>query len=93
MVKVRKDSDKKAQLLLEKIPLATVKRGRRGKHFELMQQLLERLGELSKASALKVPLGNYSAKNLRSAVARAASSRQISISSASDAEHLYVWKK
>ncbi len=75
------------------MPLASLRRGRRGKHYQLMQQVLKGLSELSKESALKVPLGSYSAKDLRSAVARAASSQDLQISSTSDDENLYVWKR
>jgi hypothetical protein len=58
-----------------------------------MKQVLKELAELPNESALKVPLGNYSAKDLRSAVTRAAGSQKIRISSTSDRENLYVWKR
>ena len=80
-------------LAVEKVPLSSLKRQRRSKHRDLMQQVLQELVELSSESALKVPLGNNSAKDLRSAVFRAASSQSIQISSTSDGDHLYVWKK
>ena len=75
------------------MPLSSLVRRRRGKHHELMKQVVNELTELAGDSALKVPLGNYSAKDLRSAVSRAASTQKIKISSTSDAENLYVWKK
>ena len=78
---------------IQKVPLSSLRRGRRGKHHQLMQQVLQGLSELSKESALKVPLGAYSAKDLRSAVARAASSHDIKIASTSDDENLYIWKR
>jgi hypothetical protein len=78
---------------VESVPLASLERKRRSKHRELMQQVLKELGRLSSESALKVPLGNNSAKDLRSAVVRAVSSQNIEISSTSDGENLYVWKK
>lgn len=78
---------------VEIVPLASLKRKRRSKHRELMQEVLKELARLSSESALKVPLGNGSAKDLRSAVVRAASSQSIQISSTSDTENLYVWKK
>jgi hypothetical protein len=82
-----------ASPVVESVPLASLKRWRRGKHFELMQQVLQGLADLSRESALKVPLGKNSAKDLRSAVARAASSQNIEITSVSDDQNLYVWKK
>jgi hypothetical protein len=78
---------------VERVPLSTLKPRRRGKHFELMQQILKELADLPTESALKVPLGSHSVKDLRSAVARAASSQKIAISSTSDNESLYVWKR
>lgn len=78
---------------VERVLLSTLKPRRRGKHFELMQQILKELADLPIESALKVPLGSISAKDLRSAVARAASSEKIAISSTSDDDSLYVWKR
>lgn len=78
---------------MEKVPLSSFRRRRRGKHFDLIEQVLKELAELSGESAIKVPLGKYSAKDLRSAVARAAATQQIAIASASDQENLYIWKK
>lgn len=78
---------------MEKVPLLSLKRGRRGKHFDLMQQVLKELAELPGDSAVKVPLGDHSAKDLRSAVVRAATAEKIKISSTSDGDHLYVWKR
>jgi len=75
------------------VPLLSLKRGRRGKHFDLMQQVLKELAELPGDSAVKVPLGDHSAKDLRSAVVRAATAEKIKISSTSDGDHLYVWKR
>jgi hypothetical protein len=78
---------------VESVPLSSLRRKRRSKHSELMQQVLKALERLSSESALKVPLGNHSAKDLRSAVMRAAVSENIPISSSSDNENLYIWKK
>jgi hypothetical protein len=58
-----------------------------------MQEVLAGLAALPSHSALKIPLGMYSAKDMRSAVIRAANSRQIEIASRSDGKNLYVWKK
>lgn len=78
---------------VERVPLSSLVRKRRGKHYDLMKQVLKELAELPNESALKVPLGSYSAKDLRSAVSRAASSQRIEIASTSDRENLYVWKR
>ncbi|HEX4066414.1 MAG TPA: hypothetical protein VHZ09_10365 [Acidobacteriaceae bacterium] len=58
-----------------------------------MQRFLKELTGLSGDSALKVPLGNVPAKDMRSAVFRAATAQKMRISSTSDNENLYVWKK
>jgi hypothetical protein len=78
---------------VEQVPLSSFKRRRRGKHFQLMEEVLKELAKLASESAVKIPLGNYSAKDLRSAVARAAAGQSIAIASASDQNNLYVWKK
>jgi hypothetical protein len=78
---------------VEKVPLSSLRQRRHGKHHELMQQVLKELADLSGDTALKVPLGDFSAKDLRSAVFRAAASQHLKISSISDDNHLYVWKK
>ena len=58
-----------------------------------MQQVLRELIELSNDTALKVPLGDFSAKDMRSAVFRAAAAQNLRISSTSDEDNLYVWKR
>jgi hypothetical protein len=96
MVGARKESEKsiaQGRPAVEKVPLSSLRRVRQGKHYLLMQQVLEGLAELSNESALKVPLGSFSAKDLRSAVSRAASSHNIRISSTSDRDNLYIWKR
>lgn len=93
---VRKEPDKSIAheaSRVERVPLSSLVRRRRGKHYELIKQVLKELGELPNESALKVPLGNHSAKDIRSAVSRGASSQKIKISSTSDRENLYVWKR
>lgn len=94
---VERKKSKKGQMDQEKrvdsVPLSGLQHTRRGKHFELMQEVLEGLAKLSGESALRVPLGTNSAKDLRSAVVRAAHSLSIRIASSSDDKNLYVWKK
>jgi hypothetical protein len=88
-----KRSGKRQTSEVEKVPLSSVKQRRHGKHHELMQQVLKELTDLSSDTALKVPLGDFSAKDLRSAVFRAATSQHLKISSISDDNNLYVWKR
>lgn len=81
------------EIEVERVSLSTLRQRRHGKHHEVMQQLLRELIDLSSDSALKVPLGDFSAKDLRSAVFRAAASQQLKISSISDEDYLYIWRK
>ena len=90
---VRKESVESQKPEIERIMLSSLKPRRRGKHHVLMEQILKELTGLSGDSALKVPLGGYSAKHLRSAVVRAAASQNLQISSTSDEANLYVWKR
>jgi hypothetical protein len=78
---------------VQRVPLSSLTSRRRGKHHELMQHVLKELIELSSDSALKVPLGDFSAKDIRSAVFRAAASQNVEISSTSDDNSLYVWRR
>jgi hypothetical protein len=78
---------------VETVQLSGLERTRRGKHFDLMQQVLKGLADLASESALKIPLGGKSAKDLRSAVIRAAAKQHMEIASSSDDKNLYVWKK
>ena len=86
-------SQSQEELEVEKVPLSSLRSRRRGKHHELIRQVLKELIELSSDSALKVPLGDFSAKDIRSAVFRAAASQNIEISSTSDDINLYVWRR
>jgi hypothetical protein len=95
-VGVRKKSGKsqtQEEMEVEKVPLSSLRSRRRGKHHELVQQVLKELTELSSDSALKVPLRDFPAKDIRSAVFRAAASQNVEISSTSDDKNLYVWKR
>ena len=86
-------SQSQEELEVEKVPLSSLRSRRRGKHYELIRQVLKELIELSSDSALKVPLGDFTAKDIRSAVFRAAASQNVEISSTSDDNNLYVWKR
>ena len=86
-------SQSQEELEVEKVPLSSLRSRRRGKHYELIRQVLKELIELSSDSALKVPLGDFSAKDIRSAVFRAVASQNVEISSTSDDYYLYVWKR
>jgi hypothetical protein len=74
--------------------LADLKPRRCGKHHELVKGILDQLQELPIDSVLKIPRHKLpSLPNVRSAILRATSSREMEISTSSDDENLYVWKK
>ena len=79
----------------ERVSLDDFRRGRRGKHHELLETILGDLQTLPLSSALKIPVtefGKVSVSRLRSALNRATRSRDIEISTHFDGEILYVWK-
>jgi hypothetical protein len=79
----------------EEVPLSELRRGRRGKHHEIIISILKRLEAVSPRSAVKIPLSSakgVSLANLRAAVTRAATARGLCVQTYSDGENLYVWK-
>jgi len=71
-----------------------VPKGRDGKHKAIITQLLSDIEQLSAGSALKIPLSELpdTKENIRSALSRAASQRDLAIATSSSDEFLYVWK-
>jgi hypothetical protein len=71
-----------------------VPKGRDGKHKQIITQLLSDIVQLEDGSALKIPLSELpdSKENIRSALSRAAAQANLSISTSSNDEFLYVWK-
>jgi hypothetical protein len=78
------------------VQVTDLDRGRKGKHHELIQGILEELRGLEAGAALAIPLSEASGvelANLRSAVHRASTAAGIVIETLSDEEHFYVWNK
>jgi hypothetical protein len=71
-----------------------VPKGREGKHKSIIDELLSHIDQLAAGSALKIPLADLpdTKENIRSALSRAAAQRDLSISTSSNNEFLYVWK-
>jgi len=71
-----------------------VPKGRDGKHKAIITQLLSDIEQLSVGSALKIPLSELpdTKENIRSALSRAASQRNLAIATSSNEDFLYVWK-
>lgn len=72
-----------------------VPRGRKGKHKQIVTQILSDLDQVHEGMALKVPLAELAAskEKVRSALNRASRSAERIVTTASDAEFLYVWNE
>ena len=87
--------NKKPTLNYDRVVLANLKRNRRGKHHDLIQGIFQDLETLPVGSAIKIPLAEadgITLANLRSAVHRASTSRDLAIETMSDDENFYIWK-
>src|SRR5215469_8136551 len=68
--------------------------GRKGKHHEIVAQLLYDIEALEVGRALKIPISELSdsLSNVRSALNRASKQRGLEIETSSDDDHFYIWK-
>lgn len=68
--------------------------GRKGKHNEIVHQLLDDLERLEEGRAIRIPLSELSSSkaNIRSALNRATRQRDLQVTTASDDDYFYVWK-
>lgn len=69
---------------------------RRGKHFDLLNRILEDLENVPSDLAVSVPLkdtGGIGLANLRAAVNRATHAKGLKVETQSDEKFFYVWKK
>jgi hypothetical protein len=81
-------------LKYRRVEVDGLRKCRRGKHHELMQDILRELDVLSTGSAMEIPLSDagIGLANLRSAVHRAANARGLKIRTLADEKNFYVWK-
>jgi hypothetical protein len=78
------------------VAISSVKGRRQGKHYQLVVGVLRELETLPSGSAMKIPLAEtqgVTATDLRSALHRATSSRNIPVRTSSDRENFYIWKR
>jgi hypothetical protein len=68
--------------------------GRKGKHHEIVAQLLYDIEALELGRALKIPISELSDSlaNVRSALNRASKQKGLEIETSTDDDHFYVWK-
>jgi hypothetical protein len=86
----------KPALNYDRVVLANLKRNRRGKHHDLIEGIFQDLESLPAGSAIKIPFAEtdgITLANLRSAVHRASTSRDLAIETLSDEENFYIWKR
>jgi hypothetical protein len=85
----------KTPMKYDRVILADIRRSRRGKHHDLVGGIFQDLETLPAGSAIKIPLTEVDGTtlaNLRSAVHRASTSRNLGIETLSDEENFYIWK-
>ena len=77
------------------VALSTLRKGRRGKHHDLVAGILEELQAVPVGSALEIPLEGVAIglANLRSAVHRGATAKGLEIETLADENNFYVFKK
>jgi hypothetical protein len=81
--------------LYERVPMSELLRGRRGKHNDLVNGVLQDLRTLPADQAMRIRLKSVrgvSLSNLRSAISRAARIHKIKIQTYSDSDFLYLWR-
>ena len=90
-----KTEGKPTELKYLQVKVAALNKSRRGKHYDLVQGILQELETLSPGSAMQIPLavGGIGLANLRSAVHRASSTHGLEIETLADEKNLYVWRK
>jgi hypothetical protein len=91
----RKGKNAQSTAKYRQVEIAGLKRGRRGKHHELVEGIVRELATLRPGSALEIPLsdvGGVGLANLRSAVHRAATSAGLNLETVADDGKFFVWK-
>ena len=84
------------ELNFETVNAAQVPHERKGKHNQLMTQILEDLERISPAVALRIPrssLGSQKVANIRAALAREIKKTKLVIGTSIDDDYFYVWLK
>jgi hypothetical protein len=86
---------KNPSLKYRRVDLSSLRKGRRGKHHDLVEGILDELKGVQAGSALEIPLAEVNGiglANLRSAVHRASTSAGLDIETLADEKNFYVWK-
>lgn len=78
------------------IDLAAVPHTRNSKHRNIVEKILQEVGDLRGNKALKVPraaLGGAKIENIRAALSRACARQNLGLATSSDDEYLYIWRQ
>jgi hypothetical protein len=95
MPREQKAGAKQSTLKYRRVDLSTLRKGRRGKHHNLVEGILGELEDVKTGSALEIPLADVNGiglANLRSAVHRASASAGMAIETLADEKNFYIWK-
>jgi len=80
----------------ESIDRSAVPHTRKGKHYDIVEQILQEIGDLRSKKALKIPrsaLGAAKLQHVRAALSRASSRENLGLATSSDDEYFYVWRQ
>jgi hypothetical protein len=99
VVRKKKSEPAKRDATSEKLTFSSIRQGdvphqRRGKHHDIVADLIRDLQQVGPGSALKVPrsaFGEAKLTNVRAALNRVAAREGLEIATSSDEEHFYVW--
>jgi hypothetical protein len=95
MAKQLKGGTAQTALKYARVDISGLDRGRRGKHHDLVQGILQELKMVVAGTALEIPLagvGGIGVANLRSAVHRASTADGLAIETLADKKNFYVWR-
>ena len=79
----------------KRVRVAELRQGRRGKHHDAVMPIVDEIESLPDGEAIIIPLGEMQIPlmNLRSALTKASAARELRVSTYSDGNSLYVWRK
>jgi hypothetical protein len=80
----------------ESIDRTAVPRTRKSKHYEIVEEILQQMGQLRSKKALKIPrsaLRPAKLQHIRAALVRAAARQNLTVATSSDNEYFYIWRQ
>ena len=83
-----------SKLTFTSVNQSEVPHGRKGKHHDLVNEILADIDGLRTGTALKVPksaFGDAKLTNVRAALTRAAEQKNVTLATSSDDDFFYVW--